>query len=40
MGVGEKGLKEGREICRCVAHSFCCAVEANTMLWSNYTPIN
>ena len=35
---GNNFQKRG-DICICIADSFCCTVEANTTLPSNYTPI-
>ena len=35
-----KEIRKGRDICMCVADSFCCTVETNTTLESNYTPID
>ena len=32
-------VQKGGDICMCMADSLCCAVEANTTLWSNHTPI-
>ena len=32
-------VQKGGHICVSMADSFCCAVETNTMLWSNYTAI-
>ena len=32
-------VQKGEDICMCMANSFCCAVEANTTLESNHTPI-
>ena len=32
-------VQKGGDICICMADSFCCTVETNTTLQSNYTPI-
>ena len=32
-------VQKGGDICMRMADSFCCAVEANTTLLSNHTPI-
>ena len=32
-------VQKGGDICMCMADSLCCAVEANTTLKSNQTPI-
>ena len=37
--LNEKEVQKGGDVCICVADSFCCTVEAQTMLQSNYTPI-
>ena len=39
--VARKGseVRKGKDICMCMADSFCCAVEVNTTLESNHTPI-
>ena len=32
-------VQKGGDICTCMADSFCCTVETNTTLQSNYPPI-
>ena len=42
MEGGREGDARGRrcgDVCVCMADSLCCRAEANTPLWSNYTPI-
>ena len=37
--LNEKEVQKGGDMCICMADSFCCRVETNTTLSSNYTPI-
>ena len=38
-GKGGSEAPEGRRMCLCIPGSYCCTVETNTTLQSNYPPI-